>query len=277
MKNIFVSALAVICFSFLSTAQVAMPAPSPTQNIKQGFGIGSIELTYSRPAIKGRKIFGDLVPYNKLWRTGANAATKLVLTEPLEIGGKKIDTGSYVLYTIPGVDSWEIILNKGITNWGTDGYKESEDVARFKAEPMKVKKEVESFTMNFTNIGPESCSLDISWAKTMVSIPIKANFRDKVRAQIEAALKGDKKPYWQAAQFYNEYDKNLPKALENVTKAIEENNEAFWIWIYKARIQKEMGDMAGAMASSKKSLDLAKEAKNDDYIKLNEDLQKTLK
>jgi tetratricopeptide (TPR) repeat protein len=111
----------------------------------------------------------------------------------------------------------------------------------------------------------------------MVSIPIKANFRDKVRAQIEVALKGDKKPYWQAAQFYNEYDKNLPKALENVTKAVEANDKAFWIWIYKARIQKEMGDMAGAMESSKKSLDLAKEAKNDDYIKLNEDLQKTLK
>jgi hypothetical protein len=277
MKNIYLSALGLICFSFLSTAQVAMPAPSPTQNIKQSFGIGSIELTYSRPAIKGRKIFGDLVPYNKLWRTGANAATKLVLTEPLEIGGKKIDTGSYVLYTIPGVDSWEVILNKGLTNWGTDGYKESEDVARFKAEPMKVKKAVESFTMNFTNVAPESCSLDISWAKTMVSIPIKANFRDKVRAQIEAALKTDKKPYWQAAQFYNEYDKNLPKALENVTKAIEDNDKAFWIWIYKARIQKEMGDMAGAMESSKKSLDLAKEAKNDDYVKLNEDLQKTLK
>lgn len=277
MKRIFLSALAFICFSFLSTAQVAMPAPSPTQTIKQGFGIGSVELTYSRPSAKGRKIFGDLVPYNKIWRTGANAATKLVLTEPLEIGGKKIDTGSYVLYTVPGVDFWEVILNKGLTNWGTDGYKESEDVARFKTEPMRIKDAVESFTMNFTNVGPESCSLDISWDKTMVSIPIKANFRDKVRAQIEAALKGDKKPYWQAAQFYNEYDKNLPKALENVTKAVEANDKAFWIWIYKARIQKEMGDMAGAMESSKKSLDLAKEAKNDDYIKLNEDLQKTLK
>ncbi len=277
MKRIFLSALAFICFSFLGTAQVAMPAPSPTQTIKQGFGIGSVELTYSRPSAKGRKIFGDLVPYNKIWRTGANAATKLVLTEPLEIGGKKIDTGSYVLYTVPGVDSWEVILNKGLTNWGTDGYKESEDVARFKTESMKSKDMVETFTMNFTNISPEACTLDIMWDKTIVSIPVKANFKDKVRAQIEAAMKTDKKPYWQAAQFYNEYDKNLPKALENVTKALESNDKAFWIWIYKARIQKEMGDMAGAMESSKKSLDLAKEAKNDDYVKLNEDLQKTLK
>ena len=277
MKKIFLPAIALACFSQATTAQVAMPAPSPTQSIKQAFGIGSLELTYSRPSIKGRKIYGDLVPYNKLWRTGANAATKLVLTEPLEIGGKKMDTGTYVLYTIPGIDSWEVILNKGLTNWGTDGYKETEDVARFKVDPLKMKNKMETFTMNFSNVGPEYCSLDIMWEKTIVSIPIKADFKDKVRAQIEAVMKGDKKPYWQAAQFYNEYDKNLPKALENVTKAIEENDKAFWIWIYKARIQKELGDMAGAMVSSKKSLDLAKEAKNDDYVKLNQDLQKTLK
>ena len=277
MKKIFLPAIALACFSLASTAQVAMPAPSPTQSIKQAFGIGSLELTYSRPSIKGRKIYSDLVPYNKLWRTGANAATKLVLTEPLEIGGKKMDTGTYVLYTIPGIDSWEVILNKGLTNWGTDGYKETEDVARFKVEPIKMKNKMETFTMNFSNVGPEYCSLDIMWEKTIVSITIKADFKDKVRAQIEAGLKTDKKPYWQAAQFYNEYDKNLPKALENVTKAIEENDKAFWIWIYKARIQKELGDMAGAMISSKKSLDLAKEAKNDDYVKLNQDLQKTLK
>ncbi|MEP7255991.1 MAG: DUF2911 domain-containing protein [Ferruginibacter sp.] len=277
MKKIFLPAIALACFSLATSAQVAMPAPSPTQTIKQAFGIGSLELTYSRPSIKGRKIYGDLVPYNKVWRTGANAATKLVLTEPLEIGGKKIDTGTYVLYTIPGIDSWEIILNKGLTNWGTDGYKETEDVARFKAEPMKMKNKMESFTMNFSNVGPEYCSLDIMWDKTIVSISIKADFKDKVRAQIEAAMKTDKKPYWQAAQFYNEYDKSMPKALENVTKAIEENDKAYWMWIYKARIQKEMGDMTGAMISSKKSLDLAKEAKNDDYVKLNQDLQKTLK
>lgn len=277
MKKIFLSALIISCFTLANNAQVSMPAPSPTQTIKQGFAIGSVELTYSRPSAKGRTIYGDLVPYNKLWRTGANAAVRLALTEPLEIGGKKIDTGAYVLYTIPGIDSWEIILNKGLSNWGVDGYKESEDVARFKVESMKMKTKIETFTMQFANIGPESCELHIMWENTAVSIPIKANFKDKVRAQIEAAMKTDKKPYWPAAQFYYEYDKNLPKALENVTKATEANEKAFWIWLYKARIQKEMGDIAGAMASSQKSMELAKEQKNDDYIKLNQDLQKTLK
>jgi hypothetical protein len=277
MKKIFFPLFILACISLVSTAQVRMPAPSPTQTIKQEFAIGSVELTYSRPSAKGRKIYGDLVPYNNIWRTGANAAVKLVLTEPLEIGGKKVDTGTYVLYTIPGVDSWEIILNKGLKNWGTDGYKEAEDVARFKVVPVKMPTQMETFTMNFSDIGPENCFLNIMWEKTRVAIPIKADFKDKVRGQIEAAMKTDKKPYWQAAQFYNEYDKDLPKAIENITKAIEGNDKAYWMWIYKAKIQKEMGDKAGALASSNKSLELAKEDKNDDYVKINVDFQKTLK
>ena len=277
MKKLLFPLIALSCFSFAGIAQVKMPAPSPVQTVKQEFAIGSIELTYSRPSAKGRKIFGDLVPFNKLWRTGANAATKLVLTEPLEIGGKNVDTGTYVLYTIPGIDSWDIILNKGLKNWGTDGYKESEDVVKFRVEPMKLKEKVESFTMQFVDVKPESCELQIRWEKTVVGISIKADFKDKVRGQIEAAMQTDKKPYWQAAQFYNEYDKNLPKALENVNKELERNAKAFWIWIYKAKIQKEMGDTAGALESSKKSMELAKEAKNDDYVKINEDFQKGLK
>lgn len=278
MKKLLFPAIVLACFSFNSAAQVRMPAPSPTQTIKQEFGIGSVEITYSRPAAKGRKIFGDLVPYNKLWRTGANAATRIVLTEPLEFAGKRIDTGTYVLYSIPGIDSWDIIFNKGLTNWGIDGYKEAQDVARIRVEPVKSKTKVESFTIQFVDVKPESCEMQLLWEKTVVAIPVKTDFRDKVRAQIEAALQTDKKPpYWQAAQFYNEYEKNLPKALENVTKAIETNDKAYWMWIYKAKIQKDLGDNAGAMESSKKSLALAKEARNDDYVKINEDFQKTLK
>lgn len=264
-------------FALASSAQVKMPAPSPTQTIKQDFGTASIELKYSRPAMKGRKVFGDLVPMGKLWRTGANAATNIRFNEPVEIGGKAIDTGNYALYCIPGNDSWEVILNKGVSNWGIDGYKESEDVVRVTVSPMKMKNEVENFTMQFANIKPEYCELHIMWEKTAVALPIKANIRDKVRAQIEEAMKGEKKPYWQAAQFYNEYDKNYSKALEYAGKAAEANPKAYWVWLYKARIQLEMGDKAGALESSNKSLALATEAGNDDYIKMNKDLQKKLK
>ena len=276
MKKLSVSLVALL-WAFAMNAQVKMPAPSPTQTIKQDFGMGNIELTYSRPAAKDRKIFGDLVPYNKLWRTGANGATIIRFSEPVEIKGKKVDTGSYALYTIPGADSWEIILNKGLKNWGVDGYKESEDVVRVSVTPMNMGSKMESFTMQFADIKPESCELHIMWEKTAVAIPITTNIREKVKAQIEEALKSDKKPYWQAAQFYNEYEKNSAKALEYASKAAEANPKAFWIFLYKARIQKDMGDNDGAMQSAKKSLELATEAKNDDYIKMNEELIKKLK
>jgi Protein of unknown function (DUF2911) len=278
MKKLFISASVFISLCFCTVqAQVKMPASSPTQTIKQDFGMGTIEVIYSRPSAKGRKVFGDLVPAGKLWRTGANAATRISFSDPVEVGGKKLDSGTYVLYTIPNEDNWEVILNKGLKNSGVDGYKESEDVIRFKTEPVKTKSVVETFTMQFADIKAESCMLQLMWENKIVNIPITTDIKEKVKAQIEAAMLTDKKPYWQAAQFYNEYDKNLPKALENVSKAIEGNPKAFWMYLYKAKIQKEMGDTAGAMASSTTSLSLAKEANNNDYVRMNEQLQKELK
>lgn len=277
MRKVFSIFISMICFCLLCDAQVKMPAPSPTQTIIQEFGLGKISLTYSRPNTKGRKIYGNLVPYNKLWRTGANAATTISFTDAVDFGGKKIDSGTYVLYTIPGVDSWEVILNKGLSNWGTEGYKESQDVIHFKVDPIKIKLPVETLTMQFVNIKPESCELHINWAKRGISIPVTTNIKDRLKAQIEAAMQTDKKPYWQAAQFYKEYENNLTKALDNCTKAIETTDKPYWIWLYKAKIQKEMGDKNGAKASAEKSLELSKEAKNDDYVKMNEDLLRKLK
>jgi hypothetical protein len=277
MHKTIITAIGCCLLGLTAGAQVKMPAPSTTQTIKQDFGLGAVEVIYSRPNTKGRKVFGDLVPYGKLWRTGANAATSIKFTEPVEIGGKKIDSGTYVLYTMPAGESWEVILNKGLTNWGVDGYKESEDVCRFTVESMKMKTKLETFTMQFAEVKAESCELHIMWEKTAVAIPITTNIKDKVRAQIEAAILAGKKPYWQAAQFYNEYDVNKAKALENCTKAAQENPKAYWVWLYKARIQKDMGDYTGAKESATKSLELAKEDKNDDYVKMNEDLLKKLK
>ena len=269
-----------LCFmsaAAVSTAQFKMPAPSPTQTIKQDFALGSIELTYSRPSVKGRKIFGDLVPYNKVWRTGANSATRIKFTDPVEINGKRLDTGTYALYTVPAEGSWEIILNKGIGNWGSNGYKESDDVVRFRVPVMNIKPAAETFTMQFGDIKPESCALNIMWARTGVSIPIMAPIKDRMRTNLEKAMTGEKKPWFNAAQFYYEYDKNNAKALESINGAVVDNPKAFWMWLYKARIEKEMGNNAAAMASSQKSLELARTEKNEDYIKMNEDLQRKLK
>jgi hypothetical protein len=278
MKILFFS---FFCIAFLATqnltAQVKLPAVSTTQTIQQEFGLGTIEVTYSRPGAKGRKVFGDIVPYGKLWRTGANAATKITFSDAVELNGRKIDAGTYVLYTIPGEESWEIIINKGIKNQGTEGYKETEDVARFKVEPVKTKHKTEIFTIQFANIERTFCELQLMWEKKQVSIVITANVKEKIRSQIDAAMLTDKKPYWQAAQFYYEYDINLTKALENVSKASDANPTAYWIYLYKAKIQKDLGDNAGALKTSQTSMEFAKQAKAEDYIKMNKAFQKTIK
>ncbi len=276
MKKIALAFSAFLLAATL-TAQIKMPAPSPLQTITQDFALGTIEVKYSRPSAKGRKVFGDLVPMNKLWRTGANSATVIRFTDVVEIDGKKIDTGSYALYTIPGVESWDIIINKGYKNSGIVGYKESDDVLRFKVVKQKINNKLESFTMQFADVKPESCELHIMWEKTAVAIPIKAVIKDRIRTQLEAALLTEKKPWFQAAQYYYDYEKNMPKTIEYASKAVAENPKAFWIWLLKARAEKDAGNKAAAKASATKSLELSKEAKNDDYIKMNEELLKGLK
>ncbi len=280
MKKIFLLA-ATIC-SLNAFAQINMPQPSTTQKITQAFGMGSIELTYSRPNINGRSLLkenSDLAPLNKLWRTGANAATRLKFTDNVTIGGKRLDTGSYVLYTIPGKDTWEVILNKGLTNWGTDGYKEAEDVVRFKVKADKATGNTETFTMQFANIAFESCDLNIIWGGTSVRIPISTNVKDRLRAQVEKALSAEKvnpNAYYPAANFYYEWDKDMTKALNAATKATEVNQNGFWIFLLKAKIQRDMGDKVGAKASAEKCIELATTAKNDEYVKLGSELIKKL-
>ncbi len=280
MKKIFFLAAALCGLTAFS--QVKMPSPSTNQKIIQEFGVGSIELVYSRPNLKGRSVFKDnseLAPLGKIWRTGANAATKIKFTEKTMIGGKLVDTGTYVLYTIPAKDYWEIIINKGLNNWGTDGYKESEDVHRFKIKADKTDAFAESFTIELGNVLPESCDIHLLWANTDVRIPISINLKDKLRAQVEKSLTTEPvnpNAYSAAATFYYEWDKDLNKALTNIAKAVKANEKAFWLYLQQAKIQKDLGDKAGAKASAEKVVSLATEAKNDDYVRMGNDLIKKL-
>jgi hypothetical protein len=274
--------LAIMSFTMIANSQVRMPAPSSTQTISQDFGMGKIELTYSRPNIKGRSLLkenSDLAPLNKLWRLGANAATRIKFTDNVTIGGKLLDTGSYVLYAIPGKENWELIVNKGLTNWGTDGYKEAEDVVRVKVKSEKVSANFESFTMQLATIQPETCELSIMWGNTAVQVPISTNVKPRLKAQIEKELSADKvNPaiYQTAANFYFEWDKDLSKALANAKKATEATPNGFWLFLLKAKIEKENGDKIAAKASAEKCIALATVAKNDDYIKQATELIKKL-
>ncbi|MFM9020610.1 MAG: DUF2911 domain-containing protein [Sediminibacterium sp.] len=280
MKKISFAIAAIISLS--ASAQIRMPQPSPTQRIIQDFGLGQVEVIYSRPTLKGRTPFkenGNFHPIGSMWRTGANSATKLRFTDQVMMGGKMIDSGLYVLYTIPGKDYWEIIINKGITNSGTDGYKTSEDVHRFTVKLEKNSASVESFTIQIANVLAESCELQLMWGNTLVSIPMSVNLRDRIRASVEKALSAspvNPASYSAAANFYYEWDKDLNKALSNISKATEANPKAYWLFLQQARIQKDLGDKASAKASAQKCVELATEAKNDDYVRMANDLLKGL-
>jgi hypothetical protein len=277
MKTISI-ALTAILISANMLGQVKMPQASTTQTIKQDFGMGSVELTYSRPNLKGRKVIGEQDPWDKVWRMGANAATKIKFTDEVSIGGKKIDTGTYVIYAIPHKnEDWDIIINKGVKNWGADGYTEADDVVRLKAPAVKNKKQkVETFTMQFGNIMYESMDIQFMWNDWAVSFPVTTNIKDRLRAQIETALQGEKKPYQQAANFYYEWDKDYAKALENVNKAIDANAKGFWLYLLKAKILKDQGNNADAKVAAQKCVELATAAKNDAYITQGNDLIKKL-
>jgi tetratricopeptide (TPR) repeat protein len=278
MKKLFYAIIATVLVNLGLNAQgIKTPAPSPTQTIKQDFALSSIEIVYSRPNMKGRTVFGDLAPYGKLWRTGANGATKITFGEDVKVGGVAVKAGSYALYTIPNKDEWEVILNKGINNWGIDGYQATDDVAKFKVKPMTMPMAMETFTMQVANVMPASAEIHIMWEKTAVSIPVSADIDAKISKSIETAMTVDNRPYFQAASYYFETGKDLSKALSWADKAIELNPKAFWIIHLKAKIQAKLGDKAGATATALKSIESAKEAKNNDYVALNEKLIATLK
>jgi tetratricopeptide (TPR) repeat protein len=275
MKKIL-STFLICTVAAIASAQLKVPAPSPTQTIKQDFGLSAIELIYSRPAMKGRKIFGELVPWNKVWRTGANNATRLKFTDDVMIGGKALKAGEYALYTVPGDKEWEIIINKGSANWGTN-YKQEDDLFRIKAMPMKLNDAVENFTMQFANVKPTSTDLHIMWDKTAVAIPITTDIDKKIMAQIDNSMNKDSRPYFQSAMYYMENGKDMNQSLQWFDKAIEQNPKGYWIYHQKANALAKMGKKAEAKAIAQKSMDMAREEKNDDYVRLNEKLMADLK
>ena len=276
MKKILITAFAAFTL-FIADAQLKTPAPSPTQTIKQDFGLSSIELSYSRPLMKGRKIFGDLVPFGKVWRTGANSATTLTFGEDVMIGGKKIAAGKYGLLTIPDSKNWTLIITKQTDVTSPAAYKADMDVVRVTAEAMKMKDNVESFTMQFADVKSTSCALHLMWENTAVALPITVDVETKVMAQIDQLMNKDNRPYFNAAMYYMDNGKDLNQALAWFDKAIVAQPEAFWIHHQRANALAKLGKKEEAKMAAKKSMELAATAKNDDYVKLNEKLLADLK
>jgi hypothetical protein len=277
MKKFFlVLALgAVMCSTEAQTLRT--PAPSPTQTVKQDFALSNVELSYSRPSMKGRKVFGDLVPYGKVWRTGANQATTITFGEEVIIGDKKVPAGKYGLLTIPDQNEWTVILTKQLDVTSPAAYKQDQDVVQVKVKPASSPVPIETFLMLFDNIKPASMDLVLLWDKTVVAVPIKADVETKVMAQIDNLMTKDNRPYFNAAMYYMDNGKDLNKAITWFDKAIEQNPKAFWVYHQKANALAKLGKKQDAITSANKSIELAKEAKNDDYVALNQKLLATLK
>ena len=272
MKKLALFLNAMLLLSLANAQTLTTPQPSPTQTIKQNFGLGSVELSYSRPAKKGRKIMGDLVPFGKVWRTGANSATTLTFSDDVTIGGTEVKAGKYGLLSIPEAGKWTIILSKDITVNSPSAYKSENDVVRLQADVVKTPFTVENFTINFANITGSSCNVEIMWENTYVNFAVTAGTDKKVMKQIEDIMNKDSKPYFGAASYYYDNDKDLNQALNWVNKAVETNKEAYWMTMLKARIHLKLGDKAAARAAANTTLELATKGKNDDYIKMANEL-----
>ena len=260
------------------TPKVEFPAPSPACTIKQRVGLTDIEIAYSRPSMKDRVIFGNVVPFGTVWRTGANNATKITFSTPVKLNDTEVAAGAYALYTLPGENEWTIILNKGVGKSGTQ-YDEKEDVVRFKATPVSLRDtSIETFTIEFNHLRDESAVINLVWEKTVVPIKVELDVTSKLLPQIEAvmAAEGGNKPYYQAAMFYYDHGQDLAKAKDWVEAAIKQR-EAYYIVHLKAKILAKLGDKEGAIAAANRSIELAKTAKDSAYVKLNDDLISSLK
>jgi len=275
--NKTVQAFAASALLMLSTATfgqaLKVPAPSPLQTVKQAFALSEIGLEYSRPAAKGRVIFGDLVPFGKIWRTGANGASKITFGEDVKIDGVALTAGTYALYSIPNKDSWELMFYKDLTLGGNVAdYKKENEVAKIVVKTKQLADNIESFTIDVADITPSSALINLSWEKTRVSFTVVADIDAKIMKAIDANIVQDNRPYFQAASYYYETNKDLVKAGEWADKAFAANPKAYWILMLKAKIQAKQKDKKAAIATAEQAIILATEGKNDDYVKQAKDL-----
>ena len=249
---------------------VKMPQPSPSQTIKQNFGLGSVELSYSRPSLKKRGVFkeqSELAPINAIWRTGANGATTLTFSDNVTINNVALKPGKYGLLSIPGKKEFTLIITKDTTVNQPTLYKPENDLVRIVSPISKTSENVELFTMQFANITYETCDLQLNWGNYQVSLPISTNIKDRVKADVEKSIAGDKPAFAAIASYYFDIAKDYTNALLYATKAVNVSKPFFNNFLLKAKIEKELGDKVSAKASAEKCIELAKAAQNDDTVR----------
>jgi Protein of unknown function (DUF2911) len=273
MKKIILG-IVMILVSFQIEAQVKTPAPSPKCSLEQKVGLTDVAIEYSRPSMKGRTIFGNLVPYGKLWRTGANENTTISFSDDVVINGQTLKKGKYAIFTTPKVDMWEVVFYSDSDNWGTpENWNEKSVALSTNVDTKMLSTPVESFTIGINNLDNNFAHLEFSWEKTFVALKFEVPTQKTALASIDKALAGPTSgDYFSSAQYFYQSNGDMNKALEYINKAMEMNKDKpFWYTRQKSLIQAKLGDKKGAIETAKTSLEAAKVAKNDDYVKMNSD------
>ncbi|MDE0536477.1 DUF2911 domain-containing protein [Tenacibaculum sp. L6] len=274
MKKILLS-LFVVALSTNITAQLKTPAPSPSSKIEQKVGLTDVTVEYSRPSMKGRAIFGNLVPYGKLWRTGANQNTKVTFSDDVTIDGKTLKKGTYAVYTKPGKDAWEVLFYSDANNWGTPQKWDDAKVAvstsaKVEAMPMKI----ETFTMSIDDLTNDSAVLGILWENAYVGVKFNTPTDKAVEESIAQVMGGPSaNDYFSSAVYYLQEGKDINKAKEWINKAVDmtKDQPRFWYLRQQSLILAKAGDKKGAIKAAKASLAGAEKAGNADYVKMNKE------
>lgn len=284
--RIFTLAIALASVN-VATAQITLPSPSPAGSVSAKVGLVDVQIDYSRPKMKGRQIFGAgddyLVPFDKLWRTGANSGSVLTTSGDLKVAGNELPAGEYLLLTIPGADSWTVIFYKDKSIGGNmSAHKEENEQFRVSVKPGKRTEAVEALTFNIADISEDNttAAIELAWEHTSVKVPVLADYDEEVMKQIEASTKVNVRNYLAAANYYYNTGRDLDQAIAWIDLYLAAGNEGqFWNTHLKAQMQAKNGDKKGALATAEASLAMAKKAEGGDfgYIKRNEDLIASLK
>jgi len=278
MRKILLIVLLAVCMA--AEAQIQTPGASPAASVSTVVGLTDVKVNYSRPKMKGRKIFGEgkdfLVPFGEMWRTGANNGTVVSFSDDVKVGGKDVKKGEYLVLTIPGATEWTVILYSDVAMGGnTANYKQEKDAARVTVKSSKLTERVEAFTVNISDISDDNtkANIQLAWENTAVNVGVTVDYDTKVMKSIEAGTRVSPGNYIAAANYYFDNGKDLNKALEWITVGINTGNkEAFWNIHTKAKIQNALGDKKGAIETAQQSMDIAKKADSDfGYIKINEE------
>lgn len=259
-KTIFIFVMLTIG-SIYTQAQLSTPPPSPDAEWKQRLGFTHVSVVYDRPLVRGREIFGKLVPWGEVWRTGAGECTNIKFSEDIEFGGQKVKKGNYALFTIPTPTEWTVILNADTAQHGAFNYDAKKDVLRIKIKPESIPNSQESFTIELTDIKQDySGNLALTWDKTTVKVPLKSYADERIMAEIQEKIfvkkTEDAKLFYNASIYYMNTNRDLKQALAWSQKAEAMDKENFYYVNQSTKILEKLQDYPAAIESAKRAVEI---------------------